>query len=79
MGKVSLKRKNNIKKQRDKLARKVQKKVKRPRFKIGMLFMVMSIAQKLMHSSLVKKREPESADYLHWKGNGWLDGKKPWK
>ncbi|MDR2828528.1 MAG: hypothetical protein LBV51_03815, partial [Acholeplasmatales bacterium] len=71
-------RKNNIKKQCDKISNKVQNEVNRPRFKIRLLFRVMSIAQKLIHNSLTKKGESESVDYLYWKRNGWLDGKKPW-
>ncbi|MDR2822787.1 MAG: NAD(P)H-dependent oxidoreductase [Acholeplasmatales bacterium] len=77
--KVSLKRKNNIKKQCDKISKKVQKEIKKPRLKIRILFTVMSIAQKLIHKSLVKKGDPSTTDYLYWKENGWLDGKKPWK
>jgi multimeric flavodoxin WrbA len=77
--KVSTKRINNIQKQCDKISKKVQKNVKKPRFKIRMLFTVMCIAQKLIHNSLKKKGEPDSIDYLHYFENGFLNGKKPWK
>jgi multimeric flavodoxin WrbA len=77
--KVSLKRKNKIKRQCNLVAKKVQKNVKKPRFKIRALFKVMSIAQIFINKSLMKKGEKETVDHIHWKSNGWLDGGKPWK
>jgi multimeric flavodoxin WrbA len=77
--KVSTKRKDSIQKQCDNVAKKVQKKIKRPRFKIRFLFKVLSIAHPLINKSLVKKGDNESIDYLYWKQNGWFNGKKPWK
>lgn len=75
---VSDKKKHNIQKQCDTVAKKVQKPVKKPRFKIRFLFKVMGIATKMIHKRLVKDGVPETADHKHWKENGWLDGRKPW-
>lgn len=77
--KVSIKRIKNIQKQCDKVAKQVSKPLKRPRFKIRMLFKVMSIAHPLINKGQVKKGEKESIDYLYWKSKGWFNGVKPWK
>lgn len=74
---VSKKRKEKFEHACEKLAKKVVKKNKnvRPRFKIKMLFRVFTISQKIIG----KKFSTDSLDYKHWKENGWIDGKKPWK
>jgi multimeric flavodoxin WrbA len=77
--KVSEKKKQNIRKQCIRVAKKVQGPVKKPRFRIRLLFKIMGIAQKLINKSLIKKGESETIDYRYWKKNGWLNGDKPWK
>lgn len=77
--KVSVKKKADINKQCVRVAKKVQRPVKKPRFKIRFLFGVMGMAQKMINKSLVKKGEPETTDYRYWKDNGWLNGGKPWR
>jgi len=57
---------------------KVGKRVK-PRFKIKALFSAMKIAHVMIDKSERKAGRERTKDYLHWKENGWLDGKKPWK
>jgi len=42
-------------------------------------FYIMRTVQKMIHRDLQKKGQPETRDHIHWKRNGWLDGKKPWK
>lgn len=73
------KKKANIKKRCERVANKVQKPVKKPRFKIRFLFGVMKIGQKMINKSLVKKGEPQTTDYNYWKAQGWFDGGKPWR
>jgi len=73
------KKKASIKKQCERVAKKVQKPVKCPRFKIRFLFGVMSLAQKMIHKKLAKNGEPETTDYQYWQEKGWLSGGKPWR
>ena len=57
---------------------KAKKRVK-PRLKIRFLFFIMKKAQTMIDSSERNAGRERTKDYLHWKENGWLDGKKPWK
>lgn len=72
------KRKAKFKKKNAKLAKKVLKESGdvRPRFKIKLLFRVFTKSQKIISK---KYNTTDGLDYKHWKENGWLDGKKPWK
>jgi len=71
--------KASIQKQCKRVAKKAQKPVKRPRFKIRFLFGIMGMAHKMINKSLIKKGEPQSTDYAYWKANGWLGNGRPWK
>jgi multimeric flavodoxin WrbA len=63
-----------------KVANKVNKPVPAtPRLKIRLLFFIMKMAQKMIDKSEIKAGREHTADYLHWRQNGWLDGRKPWK
>jgi len=77
---VSDKRKTAIAKQCAKIAKKVKttKKIK-PRLKIRGIFFIMKMAQKIIDKTERKAGRERTKDYLHWKENGWLDGKKPWR
>ena len=55
-----------------------QKPVK-PRLKVKGLFFIMKTAQKMIDKSERKAGRKRTKDYEHWKSNGWLDGKKPWR
>ncbi|MCL2674976.1 MAG: flavodoxin family protein [Firmicutes bacterium] len=77
--KISKKRKASITRQCRRVAKKVQKPVKRPHFKVRFLFGIMGMAHKMINKSLVKSGEPQSRDYLYWKEKGWFRGGKPWK
>ena len=59
-----------------KVAEKVKLKSKKvgPRFKIKMQFRLFTMTQKI-----IGKKHGTSLDYVHWKTNGYLDGKKPSK
>ena len=50
----------------------------KPRLKIKGLFFIMKRAQIMIDKSERKAERERTKDYLHWKENGWLDGKKPW-
>ncbi|MCL2081650.1 MAG: NAD(P)H-dependent oxidoreductase [Oscillospiraceae bacterium] len=50
-----------------------------PHPKIKILFHIMKIAQTMIDKSERKAGRGRTKDYLHWKENGWLDGKKPWE
>lgn len=64
----------------DKVASKVKsKKCVKARLKIKLLFFVMKTAQVMIDKSEIKAGRTHTKDYLHWKENGWLDGKKPWR
>lgn len=75
---VTEKRKAKFEKKIDKTAKKVLQKSEnvKPRFKIKMLFRVFTMSQKIISK---KYNTYDGLDYKHWKANGWLDGKKPWK
>lgn len=76
---VSDKQKRKIQAQCVKVATKVKGKAHiKPRLKIKRLFFAMKIAQKMINKSERKKGRDDTKDYLHWKENGWLDGKKPY-
>ena len=77
---VSEKKKAAIAKGCAKIARKAKaaKDVK-PRLKIRGIFFMMKMAQKMINKGEQKAGRPLTPDYLYWKKNGWLDGKKPWK
>ena len=78
---VSDKKKADIQKQCARIAKKIKRPVKKPRFKIRFLFGIIKIAQIMIHKKLVKdgKHPAPTRDYLHWKNSGWFDGGKPWK
>lgn len=76
---VSNKRKENIKKQCQAVAKKVKQPIEKPRLKIRLIFSMMGFVHKMMNKDLIKKGQPPSRDYSHWKENGWLNGHKPWK
>ena len=56
---------------------KATKHVK-PHIKIKWIFFLMKTVQKLINKSELKAGREHTKDYLHWKNNGWIDGKKPW-
>jgi multimeric flavodoxin WrbA len=76
---VATKRKAAFEKQCGRVAKKAAKPVRRPRFKIRLLFFVMRIAQKMINSAIKKQGGASTKDYLYWKEQGFLDGVKPWK
>ena len=49
-----------------------------PRLKIKALFQIMKIAQVMIDKSERKAGREQTKDFLYWKENGWIDGKKPW-
>jgi len=51
----------------------------RPRLKIKGLFFIMRFAQKMIDKSERKAGREQTKDYLHWKEQGWIDEKRPWK
>ena len=78
--KVTAKRKANIKRQCENVCRRLKpQETVKPGIGIKGRFYIMRMAQKMIHKDLQKKGEPETADHIHWKKNGWLDGKKPWR
>ncbi|MCL2055065.1 MAG: NAD(P)H-dependent oxidoreductase [Oscillospiraceae bacterium] len=77
---VSDKTKVAVKSRCEKVAKSVKSKTNvKPRFKIRFLFFIMKTAQKMIDKSERKSGRERTKDYLHWKENGWLDGKKPWR
>ena len=76
---VSDKTKSAVKGRCAKIAAKVLAKGRvKPRLKIKVLFRIMKMAQIMIDKSERKAGREQTKDYLHWKENGWLDGKKPW-
>lgn len=74
------KRKSAIRSKCEKIANKIQSKKRvKPRLKIKGLFLIMKTAQVMIDKSERKAGRERTKDYLYWKENGWLDGKKPWK
>ncbi|MCL2003199.1 MAG: NAD(P)H-dependent oxidoreductase [Oscillospiraceae bacterium] len=71
--------KADVKAKCERVAAKVksQKRVT-PRAKIKILFSVMKTAQAMIDKSERKAGRERTRDYIHWKENGWFDGKKPW-
>ena len=77
---ISEKRKAAITKKCAKIAKKVKSAQNvKPRLKIRGIFFMMKMAQKMIDNGERKAGRPRTSDYLYWKKNGWLDGKKPWK
>ena len=77
---VSGKRKEVFKKRCGHVAGKINKnKTAKPRLKIRALFFIMKTAQIMIDRAETKAGRNHTADYLYWKENGWLDGKKPWR
>ena len=77
---VSVKTKAAVKAKCERVAEKIKaKKPIKPRLKIRFLFFVMKMAQNMIDKSERKEGRERTKDYLHWKENGWLDGKKPWR
>ena len=76
---VANKRKNAFQARCERVAAKVKvtKRVK-PRIKIKWIFYLMKLVQKIINKSELKAGREHTKDYLHWKGNGWIDGKNPW-
>jgi len=77
---VTDKRKANIRRQCEKVCRRIKPvgKVK-PGIGCKGRFFIMRTAQKMIHRDLIKRGEPETRDHIHWEQNGWLEGRKPWK
>jgi multimeric flavodoxin WrbA len=75
---VADKRKAKIRAKCAKTASKIRPRVK-PSLKIKGLFFIMKLAQKAIDKSERKAGRGQTKDYAHWKENGWLDGRKPWK
>ena len=72
--------KSRIRVKCERVANKVKsKKQIRPRLKIKWLFHIMRFSQKMIDKSELKAGRERTKDYLHWKENGWLDGRKPWE
>jgi hypothetical protein len=77
---VDEKRKAVVKANCDKVAAKIKSKIRvNPGLQIKGLFFVMKIAQTMIDKDERKAGRESTKDYLHWKENGWLDGKKPWR
>ena len=77
---VSDKKKAAMKSKCEHIAAKLKRKKRvRPRLKIKILFSIMKMAQNMIDKSERKAGRERTKDYLHWKENGWLDGKKPWR
>ena len=77
---VSDKVKSAVKKKCQRVAVKVKSRSSvKPRLKIKTLFFIMKKAQGMIDKSERKAGRERTKDYLYWKENGWLDGKKPWK
>jgi multimeric flavodoxin WrbA len=77
---VSEKSKAAVKAKCSRIALKIiSKKRVKPGLKIKGLFFIMKTAQGMIDKSERKAGRERTKDYLHWKENGWLDGKKPWK
>lgn len=67
---VSAKNKDKIEKDITKLAESVKKaRIVKPSPYIRFMFRMMALA----------KKNPDDPESEHWKQQGWLDGKKPWK
>ena len=76
---VSDKQNMKIQAQCAKVAARVKSKdYIQPRLKIKGLFFAVKIAHKMINKSRRKRGCDDTKDYLYWKENGWLDGKKPW-
>jgi len=75
---VDAKRKRSIENKCRRIAKKIRR-VAKPRLKIKFLFNVMRIAHVMIDKAERKAGRERTKDYLYWKENGWLDGKRPWK
>ena len=77
--KVDSKRKAAVQAACDRVAAKVMGRLHvRPRIKVKALFYAMKSAQVMIDKSEHRAGRGRTKDYLHWKGNGWLNGKRPW-
>jgi hypothetical protein len=77
---VSGKTKASVKRKCEKtVVRLKQKERVTPRMKIKLLFFVMKTAQKMIDKSERKAGRESTKDYMYWKENGWIGGKKPWR
>ena len=77
---VSDKRKAAVKTKCERVAKMIKAGTPiKPRLKIRFLFFMMKTAQTMIDKSERKAGRERTKDYLHWKENGWLDGKKPWR
>ncbi|MCL2286593.1 MAG: hypothetical protein FWC32_09560 [Firmicutes bacterium] len=76
---VDQKRKSEFEIRCKRIAKKLKaRKNVKPRLKIKGLFFIMKMAQNMIDKSERKAGREHTKDYLHWKENGWLNGKKPW-
>jgi len=76
---VGAKRKATIRAKCERAAAKIKSaKHINPRLKIKGLFFIMKKAQMMIDKSERKAGRERTQDYLHWKENGWFNGKKPW-
>jgi len=67
---------------REKIARKTKKlaeKVKRQRVRVNAKTRLVFMAMRLSGNDPSRLNTVMGTDYLHWKNQGWFDGKKPWK
>lgn len=71
---VSDKCRKKIENKTRKLANQVSKTKVHVRLKTRMFFQLM----KLSGNDPSRMNTPLETDYLHWKNQGWFDGKKPW-
>ena len=77
---VTAKRKAKFMRQCEKVRRRLRPTDKvRPSIGIKGRFMVMRIAQRLIHRDLMKRGEPETRDHAYWNAKGWLGRARPWK
>ena len=77
---ISDKRKEKIRLKCEWVAKKIKSRRNvKPRLKIKGLFYIMRFSQKMIDKAEIKAGRERTKDYTHWKDNGWLDGRKPWK
>lgn len=73
-GEVQVKTKEEIVKKVSRLA----EKVKRERVHVGIKIRFLFHLMKMSNKDIAKGDSPLGTDFMYWKENGWLDGKKPY-
>ena len=77
---VTEKRKAKIKRQCDKICRKIKSAGSvKPSIGVKVRFAIMQFSQVMINKNLQKKGQPMTRDYIYWKENGWLGKARPWK